>query len=80
MWELDYTDEVKFYFLDNGDLVFDVLVKIEELKFFDDSMPDEGCIEIEPELFLWQVLRHWVIFHRLFDLGTLRIAAIKPMD
>ena len=32
MWEIDYTEEVKFYFIDNGDLVFDLLVRIEELK------------------------------------------------
>lgn len=33
MWTIDYAEEVKLYFVDNGDLVFDVLVKIEELKF-----------------------------------------------
>ena len=46
MWEIDYTEEVKFYFIDNGDLVFDLLVSIEELKFIGDGIPPEGCIEI----------------------------------
>ena len=33
MWEIEYTEEVKFYFIDNGALVFDLLIKIEELRY-----------------------------------------------
>jgi hypothetical protein len=79
VWKLEYTDEVKHYFVDNGDLVFDVLVKIEELKFTADGAPPEGCTQIEPNIYLWEVLRHWVIYQRTTATRTLRIAAIKPV-
>ncbi|MFN8493212.1 MAG: hypothetical protein U0350_36785 [Caldilineaceae bacterium] len=80
MWQLDYTNEVKLYFIDNGDLVFDVLVKIEELKFTENGIPREGCTQIEPGVYLWEVLRHAVIYHRREATHRLRIAAIKPLD
>jgi len=80
MWELDYTEEVKLYFVDNGDLVFDVLVKIEELKFFQDAMPLEGCIEIEPDIYLWKVLGHTVIYRKSVVTRSLMIAVIKPAE
>jgi hypothetical protein len=57
VWALEYTDEVKYYFIDNGDLVFDVLVRIEELKFTEDGIPPEGCTQIEPNIYLWEILR-----------------------
>jgi hypothetical protein len=79
MWELDYIDEVKFYFIDNGDLVFEVLVKIEELKYIESGVPAEGCAQIEPEVYLWEVLQHWVIYQRSPTMRKLRIAAIKPV-
>ena len=79
MWEIDYTEEAKFYFIDNGDLVFDLLVQIEELKYAPDGLPDENWFELEPEIFLWSILRHLVIYQRLEADRKLRIAAVKPM-
>lgn len=79
MWEIDYTEEVKFYFIDNGDLVFDLLVRIEELKYAPDGLPDGEWIELEPEIFLWSVLRHFVVYQRSKAERKLRIAVVKPM-
>ena len=80
MWEIDYTEEVKFYFIDNGDLVFDLLVRIEELKFIGDGIPPEGCIQIEPNVYQWEVLRHTVIYRKTEATRKLRIAVVKPME
>lgn len=80
MWEIDYAEEVKLYFVDNGDLVFDVLVKIEELKFFDDAIPPEGAIEIEPNLYLWKVLAHSILYRRIVATRNLMIAVVKPSE
>jgi hypothetical protein len=70
---------VKFYFVDNGDFVFDLLVKIEELKFTVDGIPFGGCTQLEPGIYLWEVLRHFVIFQRSEATRKLRIAAVKPV-
>jgi hypothetical protein len=80
MWEIDYTEEVKFYFIDNGDLVFDLLVRIGELKFTAEGMPPEGCAQIEPGVYLWVVLQHSVIYRRTEATRKLRIAVVKPLE
>lgn len=74
MWQLEYTDEAKYYFLDNHPYTFDLLVEIEKLKFYD---PLPG-IEIEPGLFRWRVLDH-LIYYRA-EVETLIIAVIKPLE
>ena len=47
MWGIEYSEEVKFYFIDNGPYAFALLVKIEELKFYVNGLPPEGCIQID---------------------------------
>lgn len=79
MWEIDYTEEVKLYFVDNGDLVFDVLVRIEELKFIDDAIPPEGSIQLEPTIYLWEVLNHVVIYRKTEAARKLLISVVKPI-
>ncbi len=78
MWELEFSDEAKFYFIDNGDLVFDLLVRIEQLRRTPDAVPSEGCTQIEPNVFMWYVLRHMVVYRKKD--GRLIIAVIKPIE
>ena len=80
MWKIDYTEEVISYFVDNGDLVFDLLVRIEELKFIEDAIPPEGCIQLEPNAYRWEVLQHLVIYQRTVATRKLRIAVVKPVE
>ena len=76
MWAIRYSDEVKFYFLDNGDLVFDLLVKIEELRYIPEGIPPEGCTPLDPNFYAWEVLRHVVIYEQ--QDGVLVIQVVKP--
>ncbi len=80
MWTLDYTDEVKYYFVDNGDFVFDLLVQIEILKFIDSGVPSEDCVQIDSNIFRWKVLGHYVFYERNEFLHRLRIAVLKPIE
>lgn len=80
MWEIDYTEEVKFYFIDNGKLVFELLVKIEELKFTEDGIPSEGCTQLEPHIYLWEVLGHSIIYRKTPTTRKLIIAVVKPQE
>lgn len=81
MRRVDFSDEAKFYFLDNGDYVFDLLVQIEALKYRPDNMPPEGLTSIgdpdRPNLYLWEVLNHAVYLNREPD--RILIAAVKPI-
>lgn len=80
MWEIEYTEEVKFYFIDNGALVFDLLIKIEELRYIPSGIPAEGCTQLEPSIYIWEVLRHAIIYQRREPEHKLRIATIKPFE
>jgi hypothetical protein len=78
MWAIEYSDEVKLYFIDNGDLVFALLVRIEELRYLSDAIPPEGCTQLEPNVFMWDVLHHTVVYRKSEQ--TLVIAIVKPID
>lgn len=77
MWGIEYTDEAKFYFLDNYPYTFPLLVRIEELRYEPEAVPQERCIEIEPGLLMWEALNHLVYYRR--EQGRIVVAAIKPL-
>lgn len=80
MWEIDYSSEAKFYFIDNGDLVFNLLVKISELAHTPDGIPSEGCTQEAPGRYWWEVLQHIVIYRRIANEKKLEILIVKPME
>ncbi|MCX6049390.1 MAG: hypothetical protein NT075_30185 [Chloroflexi bacterium] len=80
MWEIDYSNEAKFYFIDNGKHVFDLLVKISELAHMPEGIPPEGCTQETPGRYWWEVLRHIVIYRRLPAEKKLEILIVKPME
>jgi hypothetical protein len=82
MWELEYNEEVKHYFIDNAPYTFMLLVRIEELKYASDAIPPEGLtpVDDEPNVYMWLVLDHVVVFEKLSALNILRILVIKPLD
>ena len=51
MWEIEYNEEVKFYFLDNYPYTFDLLVEIERLRHIPDAIPAQRCIQVELNLY-----------------------------
>lgn len=61
MWEIEYSQEVKFYFLDNYPYTFDLLVKIEELRYLVDGLPPDNLTPLEPGFYLWHVLDHLIL-------------------
>ena len=79
MWRLDYTQAAKNYFLDNDPYTFDLLIKIEELKFYPDDIPFEGYTQIDDGLLWWEVLEYAVIYTRQAAVQQIIIAAIKPL-
>ncbi|MCX6050243.1 MAG: hypothetical protein NT075_34530 [Chloroflexi bacterium] len=84
MWTLNYSEEVKTYFVDNEPYCFDLLVRIEELKFDASAVPPEGLTPLddpeEPSLYLWLVLAHAVILRKIVDEKILYIIAVRPLE
>lgn len=82
MWHIDFSDEAKFYFLDNGDYVFDLLVRIEMLKYMQDAIPPEGFLPAdsleETDVFLWRVLEHLVVLRKTHP--QIVIEVVKPLE
>jgi hypothetical protein len=76
-WQIEFTDEAKFYFIEHGDLTGNLLGEIELLRYFPDGLPDENYIEIEPGLFRWTILDHFVYFRK--QGSKLIIAVVKPL-
>lgn len=84
MWTLHYSEEVKSYFVDNEPYCFDLLVRIEELKFSSDAIPDEGLTPLddpdEPDLYLWLVFNQVVLLRKVERENNLYIIAIRPLE
>ncbi len=83
MWAIEYSNEAKFYFLDNYPYTFELLVNIEQLKFYADATPPEGCTPLggEPNTYQWTVLGHLVIYEKLplSQPPRLLIWLVKPL-
>ena len=65
-----------FCFHSDFSIVFDLLVKIEELRYTPDGIPPEGATQLEPNFYAWEVLRHVVIYEQ--QDGVLVIQVVKP--
>jgi hypothetical protein len=76
LWEIEFADEVRNYFLDNDPYTFELLAEIFRLRYYTD--PLEGCIEMpnEPGTFVLPVFDHTVLF--TFTSGVIRVLMVKP--
>jgi hypothetical protein len=79
MWSLDYSDEVKLYFLDNGSFAFGLLRQLAELMISSDGLPPDNYRETKNGLIRWETLDHLVFYKRMVDEKRLIIAVIKPI-
>jgi hypothetical protein len=84
MWTLNYSQEAKLYFVDNEPYTFEVLVRIEELKFDPEAIPPEGLTPLddsdERNLYLWLVLNHVVFLRREASHKQVYIVAVRPLE
>ncbi len=80
MWLLEYSREANNYAIDSHPYSEDVLSAIETLALTDMALPPNST-ELEPEVYLWRVEGHLVIYkRRLFPIRSIWIAIIKPTD
>jgi hypothetical protein len=81
MWEIAFSQQASNYAIDSHPYNEDVLIAIEMLAFTADGLPGDGYMELEPDIFLWQVAGHSVLYRRMRQ-GQRRlwIAIIKPNE
>jgi hypothetical protein len=77
LWGIEYTDEVKFYFIDNGDYTGNLLGEIERLRYTPDGLPESNYTEFRPDYIEWEMLDHLVFYRKRNQ--TLQILAVKPL-
>jgi len=80
MWELEYSQEANNYALDSHPYNEEVLIAIEMLAVTEDALPAEDCRHLEPEIYLWAIAAHTVIFQRFPVTQVLRILMIQPEE
>lgn len=79
MREIEYSEEARSYFLDNYPYTFNLLVRIEELKFIGDRILPDNCAHLGSNYYWWEILDHAVIFEQV-DTDTLYVVSIKPLE
>jgi len=78
MWQIGFSREASQYAMDSHPYNEEVLLAIETLAFTPDGLPQEGISELEPDIYLWQVAGHSVIYQRITSIRRLWVAVIKP--
>lgn len=79
MRQIEYSEEARSYFLDNYPYTFNLLVRIEELKFTGDRILPDNYVRLGSTYYWWEILDHAVIFEQV-DTDTLYVVSIKPLE
>jgi len=80
MWTLGYSREVRNYIYDSYPYPAAVWQAIKSLRQTKDALPARGWRELEPDLYLWMIADHWVVYKRLVAEQKLVVTALKPVD
>lgn len=82
IWEIAYSDEARNYLYDSYPYTEAVLIEIERLRLIKDAVPGEGCTQIEPNIYMWDVLQHMVLFEKVTAVAKpkLKILIVKPLE
>jgi hypothetical protein len=65
MWQLEFDREPGNYIIDSHPYNEAVLIALEDLALNAEGIPAEGCTQIEPGVYLWEVADHQVVYQRI---------------
>ena len=83
IWDIEYSLEASNYLYDSHPYTENILVAIEELRFYKDAIPPEGGTQIEPGVYLCELMHHLVVYRRILEAKPkpmLWISIVKPLD
>jgi hypothetical protein len=65
MWQLEYSREARNYAIDSHPYNEAVLIALEGLALTVEGIPAEGCTQVEPGVYLWEVADHQAVYERI---------------
>ncbi len=78
MWLIEYTKEVRNYIFDSYPYTHMVWQAIKSLCQTPSGISAQGCTQLEPNVFLWEVADHEVLYERNSDEHKLIVFVLKP--
>ena len=78
MWLIEYTKEVRDYIFDSYPYTHAVWQAIKSLRQTPNGLPAQGWTQLEPNVFLWEVDDHEVLYERHKDEQKLILFVLKP--
>lgn len=78
MWQIKYSQEVRNYIFDSYPYTAQVWAAIKTLRSSVNGLPPGNYRELDPDLILWTIAGHEVIYQRLNHL--LYITVVKPQE
>jgi hypothetical protein len=80
MWTLSYSRQARNYIYDSYPYTAEVWQAIKSLRQTQDEIPPSAGRELEPDLYLWMVTGHYVVYKRLVAEQKLIVTVLKPVD
>lgn len=78
MWRIEYDRSVRNYIYDSYPYTEKVWQAMKSLRHIDNGIPASDVEQLEPEVFLWTVEDHEVVYRRLFVERILKFIVLKP--
>lgn len=78
MWDVKYTKEVRNYIYDSYPYTEAVWQAVKTLRQTKDGLPPSEWKEREPNVFLWEVADHQVLYERNTEQRLLTVFVMKP--
>ncbi len=79
MWRIEYDRSVRNYIYDSYPYTEKVWQAIKSLRHTESGMPADSVTQLEPEVFVWTVEEHLVIYRRIRADQILRFLVLKPI-
>jgi adenylate kinase family enzyme len=79
MWRIEYDRTVRNYIYDSYPYTENVWRAIKSLRQTTNGLPAEAVTQLEPEVYLWIVEEHQVVYRRIEATQVLRVIVLKPL-
>lgn len=78
MWRIEYDRSVRNYIYDSYPYTEKVWQAMKSLRHIESGVPASDVEQLEPEVFLWIVEDHEVVYRRLLVERILKFIVLKP--
>lgn len=79
MWTIKYTKEVRDYIYDSYPYTEAIWQAVKSIRQLENGVPSSDCRQLEPNVFLWEVAGHLVLYERNESDHTLTVFVMKPI-